>query len=65
MAIKTFIQSIQPKVYHVSLNALSHVVAGFMVATAMFPFLNEEYKERFNYGLYILFPAEKLCCNFV
>jgi hypothetical protein len=38
-------------------NYLIHIFVGALVATAIFPFLNNKYRARYNYFLSVFFPA--------
>tara|TARA_Y100000310_G_C20358546_1_gene657839 strand:+ start:22 stop:534 length:513 start_codon:yes stop_codon:yes gene_type:complete len=41
----------------VAVNGLSHLVAGFLIPTMIYPFLNKAYQKRINYFLLVFFPA--------
>jgi hypothetical protein len=38
-------------------NTISHLIAGIVIATAIFPFLSEKLKNRYNYFIVVFFPA--------
>ena len=41
----------------IALNGLSHIIMGCLIPTVSYPFLNEDYRKRINYFLFIFFPA--------
>jgi len=43
--------------YFIVFNWGSHLVAGAVIATIIFPFLSKQYKKRINYFLFVFFPA--------
>ena len=38
-------------------NTFSHIIVGIVIATAIFPFLSEKLKNRYNYFIVVFFPA--------